>query len=94
MRIFVKFLQIWHLNLILWVFKGEFGVEMEPDSILQNGRSFFGIGGAEHRTPLLDGIQPNERYFEPECNFGKWTKVILWQHALGGVALCGQHGYV
>jgi len=40
MPIFVFFLQIWHLNLILWVFKGEFGVEMEPDSILQNGRSF------------------------------------------------------
>ena len=29
---------------------------------------------AEYRRKqdtLLDGIQPNERCFEPECNFGK-----------------------
>ena len=28
------------------------------------------IGSSAHWTPLLDGIQPNERCFEPELNSG------------------------
>lgn len=39
MKIFVKFLQNWHLNSILWVFLWKFGVEIELDSIQQNGQS-------------------------------------------------------
>ena len=39
MQTFVKFLQNCHLNSILWVFLWKFGVEIELDSIQQNGQS-------------------------------------------------------
>ena len=48
---------------------GEIAPRVRPDGCK------LGIGSAEHRTPLLDDIQRNERCFEPECNFGKWMKM-------------------
>ena len=47
-----------------------FCTEIEPNSILVNGRNFWGYNRCQTMYALLDGIQPNERCFDPELNSG------------------------
>lgn len=52
MQIFVKFLQNWHLNLILRAFWWDFSVEMEPDSIRKMNEANGAFALCQRRNQL------------------------------------------